>query len=497
MKSAIITSACLFLTTALATPAGFSEYPNIQRRAAGDDTYLGRLYINKNCNKTKKDLINQAWSEAGMLARAHNLWVPKKDYQPAMDMYMGTKSVQDPWFFGKSYKKLIQGNIKRQYDLHTGNYPYRTYTYIYCGDKEKSTSRCALKKGFAYEKDEIGHWYGYTNHLITLCDRFFIEKGPLQPILNQGDKGNNTMKEKIDAYKFAQAWTLFHETYHMEDTVGRPAVIDVLDGKCYGAKRVFEIARDNNAELSYINAESYAAAATAILVQKRWNLKTPPRPGACMSGNSCVKALSDDLPPGEEEGAVLTGTNEGWTSPTFDTSKTTEPPESDWERANPPTLDPKLYFGSDYQEDPKIDLTPDKCFSKDQNATFAKDSDLREKIIAFCGGQKGKEVGKDNKLSTNYGILNSKRSILPLFTRSPPTGSLTLSVEWNDNWDCNNHPFLLSQDECETALVKSVLEKCDDGKNDKAGGYKNLYVYLLSVFPSPAPPSTTLIFSVS
>ncbi|KAF8535151.1 hypothetical protein BDD12DRAFT_893894 [Trichophaea hybrida] len=449
MKYAIIASVCLFLTTALATPIGFSEHPNVQRRQ-GEDTYQEKLYLSNGCSRNKKDLINQAWSEAGMLARAHFLWEPTRAYQPAMDMYMGTKSVQDPWFFGESYRKIILGNIKRQYDLHMGNYPYLTYTYIYCDDRKVWPGLCK-KGGYAYEKDEIGHWYGWTNHLIVLCDPFFNKKVPLKTVLDKGDGGNNTMKEKLDVYKTTQAWTMFHETYHMEDTVSRPHAIDVLK-----------------------------------VVQKRWNLNNPPRPSACMHGNRCVNSNNKDLL-GEEEEAVLTGTDISWASPTFDTSQTTEPPESEWEHANPPNLDPKFYLGSDYKDDPKIDLTPNKCFSNDPNATFAREVDLRGNIGTFCGEFNGQVVDKEHKFEESYGISINKTGLSSLFTRTSVDGFLTLSIKWHDHFDCNDRPFQLYQDDCETAMVKSVLEKCDEGKTDKAGGYKILYKYLSSVFFLPAP----------
>ena len=74
------------------------------------ETNLTTRQIWRACPDESRQAIQQAWEDSKRYGEAMAKWVPKGDYQPAMDMYMGDRStfqsIGDPAF---DFPKQIQG----------------------------------------------------------------------------------------------------------------------------------------------------------------------------------------------------------------------------------------------------------------------------------------------------------------------------------------------------------------------------------------------------
>lgn len=53
-------------------------------------TFQWQIY--KSCSQENKDAIFRAWEDSKRFADALNSWKPKEAFQPAMDMWMGSRS---------------------------------------------------------------------------------------------------------------------------------------------------------------------------------------------------------------------------------------------------------------------------------------------------------------------------------------------------------------------------------------------------------------------
>lgn len=100
----------------------------------------------------------------------------------------------------------------------------------------------------------------------------------------------------MDEWFETRAITLFHETYHWENTVSMPKCN--LRPEIYDPQSVVKLAKDNEKN-AHINAESWAQAAMAIYLQKTFNLNSPPTPASVANPDTSARSLFlDSAPPG-------------------------------------------------------------------------------------------------------------------------------------------------------------------------------------------------------
>lgn len=123
------------------------------------------------CSAQQANIINQAWSEAGTIAKAGASWEPPgyftgAKYQSAMDLYIGTQSRKDNGLFGGVGP--VKSNILRQQGIHFTSAdwsPGRSYAYFYC-DEAASGSKAGLcaRGAIAYTWDNNGFIWNAVRH---------------------------------------------------------------------------------------------------------------------------------------------------------------------------------------------------------------------------------------------------------------------------------------------------------------------------------------------
>lgn len=83
-------------------PLGASDVPTTNSNGKFQWQVYGK------CDDASKDAITQAWEDSRQFTDAFSKWKPKGDCQPAVDMYMGTRSTYED-LLGYNFPKQIQG----------------------------------------------------------------------------------------------------------------------------------------------------------------------------------------------------------------------------------------------------------------------------------------------------------------------------------------------------------------------------------------------------
>ncbi|KAH6669266.1 glycoside hydrolase superfamily [Halenospora varia] len=128
------------------------------------------------CTGLQAKILRQSWIDAGTMAKLHMQWSPNGKWQNVMDLYMGNGSRNDSpvghdYDFGP-----IGTNIEGEYLIHfvrTGNSPFWTYGWLYCGDTHVTLPNgqklCQeANPPIAYSWDEP-KWF-WTAHYIAVAD---------------------------------------------------------------------------------------------------------------------------------------------------------------------------------------------------------------------------------------------------------------------------------------------------------------------------------------
>lgn len=152
------------------------------------------------------------------------------------------------------------------------------YLWVYCNEDSFWFKHCASdpKLGVivAYENEDLffNNWY------ITMCPSFYDSRYiiPLDDLIETFKKEfiDPNVMENWDLGPGSSAALLYHETMHLSQLVTSPQAED----KAYGAKGVYELARQSNTDYAVYNADSWKMAATAIFAQQTFNLASPPHP---------------------------------------------------------------------------------------------------------------------------------------------------------------------------------------------------------------------------
>ena len=190
------------------------------------NTALSRKFVDSRCSKTQQYAIEAAWYEASLLDQAQQKYVPGGAFSAAMSNYFGSNVNSTggllPWDL--NFKQIIGNNIARRHALDTGNAPRSTYLYFYCYDWYRNS--CAEHPNWAgYTHSFIGTFW--TNHYITFCDLYFT-KPTLMDTIRSVSKMRNPAAERniLENFYENRATILYHETYHLKDTVVQPNTKD-------------------------------------------------------------------------------------------------------------------------------------------------------------------------------------------------------------------------------------------------------------------------------
>ncbi|KAH0564839.1 hypothetical protein GP486_001775 [Trichoglossum hirsutum] len=174
-----------------------------------------------NCDTTwMKQIESQAWADAGVLANEAVNWVPGKQYQPLMDLFMGKDSTMS------QYQSIIKRGLRGEVSAHRPSWVWNSVISVYCGDAKPINGVrrkvCDKNVGGRRVKPFASAWIErgsvWNNYYIVLCPRFFAEKDSLDHTLAQMNTGLIS-KTNASAYKFTWGHTYYHELMHLDPVV--------------------------------------------------------------------------------------------------------------------------------------------------------------------------------------------------------------------------------------------------------------------------------------
>ncbi|KAK3299894.1 putative class V chitinase [Chaetomium fimeti] len=244
--------------------------------------------LHKSCEPFK-NIILEAWNEAGELTTAPPKWSRWNKYQNALNTYLGPRSGQVPLV-----NDHIWRNFQRHYQAHYGGSGSQRglYNYYYCDvnempEKVKDKIRrtpCPYndrrKRGTAAITWRFPGSV-WSEYYTLLCPWWLgtIPGAPafssLKNVANEGDSFE-TLRTQIDRWSNSvRAVTIYHETAHWQD-ISWPtcdanelyAPEDIASHAKYGGT--------NGYEFNLRNAHSWTLASTAMWMMQRWrNIGVP------------------------------------------------------------------------------------------------------------------------------------------------------------------------------------------------------------------------------
>ncbi|KAK3988009.1 killer toxin subunits alpha/beta-like protein [Cladorrhinum sp. PSN332] len=244
--------------------------------------------LHESCNKYK-NIILEAWSEAGEISQAPYKWNRWNKFQNALNDYVGPKSGQFP-ILGSDYIWL---NFKRHYQAHYGGQGSQRgiYNYYYC-DKDAVPGEGQYPGGTPCRYDSRKRqgvaaityrspgavWSEY--HTL-LCPWWLgdLSGAPqwtsLKNLKSEAD-GFPTLREKIDRWSnTVRALTIYHETAHWQD-ISWPTCDS--EGEIYAPEKIAGRAKnggDKGYEANLRTAHAWTLTATAMWMMQRWNIGVP------------------------------------------------------------------------------------------------------------------------------------------------------------------------------------------------------------------------------
>lgn len=216
------------------------------------NTAISRKFVDSRCSDQQQYAIEAAWYEASLLDQAQQEYVPGGAFSTAMINYFGNNVGNTggllPWDL--NFRKLIGDNIARRHALDTGNAPRSTYLYFYCYDwYQNYCTNHPLTAGYTH--NYIGTFW--TNHYITFCDLYFTKPTLMDTIRNVSAMPNPAAEKNIlENFYENRATILYHETYHLKDTVVQPNTKDYANGP----QGIWDQAKLKGAYWSYVTRKS-------------------------------------------------------------------------------------------------------------------------------------------------------------------------------------------------------------------------------------------------
>lgn len=191
---------------------------------------LYKKFVDSRCSVQQHDAILAAWYEASLLDQAQQKYVPDGAFSTAMINYFGNNVASKggllPW--NLNFRQIIGDNIARRHALDSEHAPRSTYLYFYCYDWYQDY--CTNYPGTAgYTHNQVGTFW--TNHYITFCDLYFTKPTLMDTIRNINTMPNPAAEKNILENFYENRGTiLYHETYHLKDTVVQPNTRDYANG---------------------------------------------------------------------------------------------------------------------------------------------------------------------------------------------------------------------------------------------------------------------------
>ncbi|KAJ3474610.1 hypothetical protein NLG97_g9764 [Lecanicillium saksenae] len=246
-----------------------------------------QIKLHNTCKQGKREaMLEEAWYEAGLLAKGMMQWNRNNKYQAAMDEYMGPQSRKVPWF-----KDFIWNNIRNHYTIHFGETPHPDdppqtliNIWMYCDQstvpahiKKVNNVRCSksateLVSAATYRFPSRGT----SNYHILFCPPFFDAQPGVSPFntlarLSEYGDAHEDFRLYIDDWATkVRAVTMFHEVVHFQD-VSNP---QCGGGEYYAPKATIGYARRTKDNQGYDknvrNAHSWTLVAVATYMMQRW-----------------------------------------------------------------------------------------------------------------------------------------------------------------------------------------------------------------------------------
>lgn len=190
------------------------------------NTAISRKFVDSRCSAQQAIDIEAAWYEASLLDQAQQKYVPGGAFSTAMINYFGNNVGSRGGPEQLSFREIIGDNIARRHALDTGNAPRRTYLYFYCYDWFQELCTRDPKTFYAgYTHSQIGIFW--TNHYITFCDLYWTKPTLGDTIRSVSAMPNPALEKNIlENFYENRATILYHETYHLKNTVVQPNTWD-------------------------------------------------------------------------------------------------------------------------------------------------------------------------------------------------------------------------------------------------------------------------------
>ncbi|KAK4450329.1 killer toxin subunits alpha/beta-like protein [Podospora aff. communis PSN243] len=247
--------------------------------------------LHKSCNPFK-DMILEAWEEAGELSKAPAKWSRWNKYQGALNDYLGPRSGQVPIFSSDH----IWYNFKRHIQAHTGGQGSQRgiYNYYYC-DQDAVPGKgqfpppgpCrydARRKSGVAAVTYRSPGRVWSEYHTLLCPWWLgqINGAPqftsLKAIAREAD-GFAPLREKIDRWSnTVRALTIHHETVHWQD-ISWPHCNK--EGEIYAPEAIVGRSRNQGRdgyEANLRTAHAWTLTTTAIWMMQRWSRIGVPQP---------------------------------------------------------------------------------------------------------------------------------------------------------------------------------------------------------------------------
>ena len=194
------------------------------------NTALSKKFVDSRCSNQQRYAIEAAWYEASLLDQAQQKYVPGGAFSTAMINYFGNNVASTggflPWDL--NFRQIIGDNIARRHALDTENAPRSTYLYFYCYDWYQDYCT-KYPQTAGYTHSQVGIFW--TKHYITFCDLYFTKPTLMDTIESVSKMPNPALEKNIlENFYENRATILYHETYHLKDTVVQPNTKDYANG---------------------------------------------------------------------------------------------------------------------------------------------------------------------------------------------------------------------------------------------------------------------------
>ncbi|EPE24112.1 hypothetical protein GLAREA_07962 [Glarea lozoyensis ATCC 20868] len=259
-------------------PPSYSFIPN-SKGFLPFSLFLPRIFIDHTCSEAQKILLQQAWDEAQLLAKAQTGFLEGYDYGAVHQIYLG-----DEWnALATSHERLartrstaIFANFNRLKMLFEGPVSTDEFIYWYCEDSDTKcrpgqisgvTSNAFESRTSAYHNAHTTIWCSEFFNIGTLKDQtdFYFES-----------ESNHTI---IDNFDINRGTIMLHEIWKYEHLVCHPRThpekLFIQEDR---ADQIWDLASHEGTKSAYVTADSYTMDALAVYLQQLFSSAIPAVP---------------------------------------------------------------------------------------------------------------------------------------------------------------------------------------------------------------------------